>query len=168
MESRIQPHLLSAVLDPDGKVADVAHAKREEITGIDQQYYEILKQALWGVVNEGGTGGKARIDGYDICGKTGTVQVVGFDRGGDLWKKEKERFGDHAWFVAFAPISDPQVAVAVFVEHGGHGSDAAAPVAKKIFEAYFQDRKIAPYEPPSFAKNIRRAAAPAKPLEQPS
>jgi penicillin-binding protein 2 len=165
---REQPHLLSAVLDPDGKVRDVAHAQKQEITGIDQKYYEILKEALWGVVNEGGTGGKARIDGYDVCGKTGTVQVVGFDRGGDLWKKQKEQFGDHAWFVAFAPISDPQVAVAVFVEHGGHGSDAAAPVAKKIFEAYFQDRKIPPYDPPPFAKNIHRAAAAPKAPEEPT
>jgi penicillin-binding protein 2 len=164
---REQPHLLSAVLDPDGKVRDVAHAQKQEITGIDQKYYEILKEALWGVVNEGGTGGKARIDGYDVCGKTGTVQVVGFERGGDLWKKQKEQFGDHAWFVAFAPISDPQVAVAVFVEHGGHGSDAAAPVAKKIFEAYFQDRKIPPYDPPPFAKNIHRAAAAPKAPEEP-
>jgi penicillin-binding protein 2 len=164
---REQPHLLSAVLDPDGKVVDGDHAKKEEIKGIDQQNYEILKQALWGVVNENGTGGKARIDGYDVCGKTGTVQVVGFERGGDLWKKEKERFGDHAWFVAFAPLSDPQVAVAVFVEHGGHGSDAAAPVAKKIFEAYFQDRKIPPYQPPPFAKNVHRAAvkAPEEPAQ---
>ena len=164
---REQPHLLSAILDPDGKVKDVAHVKKEEITGIDQSNYEILKQALWGVVNEGGTGGKARIDGYDVCGKTGTVQVVGYERGGDLSKKEKEKYGDHAWFVAFAPVSDPQVAVAVFVEHGGHGSDAAAPVAKKIFEAYFQDRKIPPYEPPSFAKNVHRAPAP-KAQEEPA
>jgi penicillin-binding protein 2 len=111
-----------------------------------------VKQALWGVVHDGGTGSKARIVGYDVCGKTGTVQVVGYDRGGDLSKTEKERYGDHAWFVSFAPYSDPQVAVAVFVEHGGHGSDAAAPVAKKIFEAYFKDRKIPPYDPPEFAK----------------
>jgi len=165
---REQPHLLSAVLDPDGKVRDVDHAKKEEITGIDPQNYEFLKQALWGVVNEGGTGGKARIDGFDVCGKTGTVQVIGFERGGNLWKEQKERFGDHAWFVAFAPFSDPQVAVAVFVEHGGHGSDAAAPVAKKIFEAYFQNRKIPPYDPPPFAKNIRRATAAPKVQEEPS
>ncbi len=165
---REQPHLLSAVLDPDGKVKDVAHAQKQEITGIDQNYYEILKQALWGVVNEGGTGGKARIDGFDVCGKTGTVQVIGFEKGGDLWRKQKEQFGDHAWFVAFAPFSDPQVAVAVFVEHGGHGSDAAAPVAKKIFEAYFQDRKIPPYDPPPFAKNIHRAVTAPKAPEQPT
>ena len=83
-------------------------------------------------------------------------------------KKQKEQFGDHAWFVAFAPVSDPQVAVAVFVEHGGHGSDAAAPVAKKIFEAYFQDRKIEPYDPPPFAKNIHRAATVPKVQEEPT
>jgi penicillin-binding protein 2 len=165
---REQPHLLSAVLDPDGKVRDVDRPKKEEITGIDQSNYEILKQALWGVVNEGGTGGKARIDGFDVCGKTGTVQVVGFERGGNLWKENKERFGDHAWFVAFAPFSDPQVAVAVFVEHGGHGSDAAAPVAKKIFEAYFQNRKIQPYDPPPFAKNVHRPVAAPKAQEEPS
>lgn len=165
---REQPHLLSAVLDPDGKVRDVDRPNRQEITGIDQQNYEFLKQALWGVVNEGGTGGKAKIDGFDVCGKTGTVQVVGFERGGNLWKEQKERFGDHAWFVAFAPYSDPQVAVAVFVEHGGHGSDAAAPVAKKIFEAYFQNRKIPPYDPPPFAKNIHRAPVPTKPQEEPA
>lgn len=165
---REQPHLLSAVLDPDGKVRDVDRPNKEEITGIDPQNYEFLKQALWGVVNEGGTGGKARIDGFDVCGKTGTVQVVGFERGGNLWKEQKERFGDHAWFVAFAPFQDPQVAVAVFVEHGGHGSDAAAPVAKKIFEAYFQTRKIPPYDPPPFAKNIHRAPVPTKPQEEPA
>lgn len=165
---REQPHLLSAVLDPDGKVKDVDRPNRQEITGIDQQNYEFLKQALWGVVNEGGTGGKAKIDGFDVCGKTGTVQVVGFERGGNLWKEQKERFGDHAWFVAFAPYSDPQVAVAVFVEHGGHGSDAAAPVAKKIFEAYFQNRKIPPYDPPPFAKNIHRAPVPTKTQEEPA
>lgn len=156
-----QPHMMSAVLESDGKVIDVAKFKRKEITGIDQINYEIVNQALWGVVNESGTGTRAKIEGYDICGKTGTVQVVGFDRGGDLWKREKEKYGDHAWFVAFAPYSDPQVALAVFVQHGGHGSDAAAPVAKKMFEAYFKDRKIPPYEPPPFAPKRKPVAPPA-------
>jgi penicillin-binding protein 2 len=149
--SMIQPHLLSAVMEKGGKVIDVAKFERKTVTGIDHRNYEIVNQALWGAVNEAGTGTRAKIEGYDVCGKTGTVQVVGFDRGGDLWKKEKEKYGDHAWFVSFAPYSDPQVAVAVFVEHGGHGSDAAAPVAKRIFETYFHDRKILPYEPPHFA-----------------
>lgn len=161
---RIQPHLLDAVLDLGGKVLDIAHFNKEQVAGIDRRNYEIVKQALWSVVNANGTGSKARIEGYDVCGKTGTVQVVGYERGGELWRTHKELFGDHAWFVAFAPYSDPQVAVAVFVEHGGHGSDAAAPVAQKILEAYFRDRNIPPYPPPPFAPQDRKAV----PLTEPT
>lgn len=151
---RIHPHLMGSVLEPGGtKVMKSAGIKKERIEGIDQRNYQIVKEALWGVVNEAGTGGKARLEGYDVCGKTGTVQVVGYERGGNLSKSQQERFGDHAWFISFAPLQDPQVALAVFVEHGGHGSDAAAPVAQKIFETYFRDRKIAPYPPPPFAKS---------------
>jgi penicillin-binding protein 2 len=150
---RIHPHLISSLLEPGGQLINSAQPKTERIQGIDRSNFEIVKEALWGVVNEGGTGGKAKIEGYDVCGKTGTVQVVGYERGGNLSKSHKEEFGDHAWFISFAPLQDPQVAVAVFVEHGGHGSDAAAPVALKIFETYFRDRKIPPYPPPPFAKN---------------
>lgn len=151
--TRIQPHLLDAVLDMNGKVQDVAHFQKEQIEGIDRKNYDFVKEALWAVVNEHGTGGRAKLDGYDVCGKTGTVQVVGYERGGDLAKTNKAVFGDHAWFVSFAPYSDPQVAVAVFVEHGGHGSDAAAPVAQKILETYFVDRNIQPFAAPPFAPN---------------
>jgi penicillin-binding protein 2 len=49
-----------------------------------------------------------------------------------------DKFKDHAWFIAFAPVEDPQISLAVFVEHGGHGSTTAAPIAKKVIEAYFQ------------------------------
>ena len=160
---RIQPHLLDAVLDANGKVLDVAHYKKEQTEGIDRKNYEIVKEALWDVVNQNGTGGKARIDGYDVCGKTGTVQVIGYDRGGELWRTHKELYGDHAWFVAFAPYVDPQVVVAVFVEHGGHGSDAAAPVAWRILETYFRDRKMQPFPAPPFAP--QRKAVPIE--EQP-
>lgn len=144
---QIQPHLLDAVLNSDGQVVDVAHFEKNQVTGIDKQNYEFVKNALWSVVNEGGTGTKAKLDGYDVCGKTGTVQVVGYEKGGGLAKKEKAKFGDHAWFIAFAPRSDPQVALAIFVEHGGHGADAAAPIAKEMFQEYFQDRHIPPYSP---------------------
>jgi penicillin-binding protein 2 len=142
----VHPHLLSAVLDMNGKTLSTARVNKQQVTGIDRENFELVKKALWGVVNDHGTGGRARIDGYDVCGKTGTVQVVGFDRGGKgLSEKMKHKYGDHAWFISFAPYSDPQVAVAVFVEHGGHGSDAAAPVARKIFETYFLDRKLPPF-----------------------
>ena len=70
-------------------------------------------------------------------GKTGTAQVVGKKKG-----LSAERFGDHAWFVAFAPVDNPVIALSVFVEHGGHGSSAAAPIAKKAIEAYITSEKM--------------------------
>ncbi len=142
---KVQPHVVGSVLDMSGKTLESLQVKKEKIEGIDAENYKLVKKGLWAVVNDHGTGGKSRVDGYDVCGKTGTVQVVGYDRGRGLSETQKHKYGDHAWFISFAPLSDPQVAIAVFVEHGGHGSSAAAPVAKKIFETYFADRKIPPY-----------------------
>jgi penicillin-binding protein 2 len=163
----IQPHVLGSVLDFNGKLLEKTTGKVRTIEGIDRENFELVKKALWGVVNDQGTGSKARIEGYDICGKTGTVQVVGYDRGKDLAKTQKHLFGDHAWFISFAPFSDPRVAVAVFVEHGGHGSDAAAPVAKKVYETYFNDRKIPPFSPTKARLVKADKPAPAPPASEP-
>ncbi|MDP2279001.1 MAG: penicillin-binding transpeptidase domain-containing protein, partial [Nitrospirota bacterium] len=53
-----------------------------------------------------------------------------------------ERFMDHAWFVAFAPVDNPEIAVSVFVEHGGGGGAVAAPIAKRAIEAYLKSEKL--------------------------
>lgn len=100
-----------------------------------------VRDALRGVVNEpGGTAGSSRSESTVIGGKTGTAQVVGLRKDS---KYLAERFRDHAWFVAFAPAEEPEVALSVLVEHGGHGGSAAAPIAKKAIEAYLlpQDKK---------------------------
>ena len=161
----IQPHVVGSVLDYTGKLVQQSQTMVQQIKGIDRENFEFVKKALWGVVNDAGTGGKARVDGYDVCGKTGTVQVVGYDRGKDLAKTHSHIYGDHAWFISFAPLEDPQVAIAVFVEHGGHGADAAAPVAKKVFEAYFAERKIAPFSPLRNKPAVAAKTAPPPPPE---
>jgi penicillin-binding protein 2 len=92
---------------------------------------DIVTRAMWGVVNEGGTGTKARIEGFDVAGKTGTAQVVGKQHA------VGEEYEDHAWFVGFAPYRNPEIVVAVFIENGGHGGEAAAPVAHAILETYY-------------------------------
>jgi penicillin-binding protein 2 len=108
----------------------------EWVTKIHPQNMMLIMNALGGVVSEkNGTGKEARSDVVSIGGKTGTTQVVS----GDLLRRDiPEKYRDHAWFIAFAPQENPEIALAVFVEHGGHGSTAAAPVAKKVIEAYFQ------------------------------
>ncbi|HXU11327.1 MAG TPA: penicillin-binding protein 2 [Candidatus Binatia bacterium] len=97
---------------------------------------EVIKDAMWGVVNDEGTGGRARIAGRDICAKTGTAQVFKASRDVDADKLPKER-RDHAWFVGFAPRDDPKIAWAVFVQNGGHGGTTAAPIARAVLERFF-------------------------------
>ncbi len=95
---------------------------------------EILRHALFGVVNEpSGTGWAARSAVTTVCGKTGTAQVVAMRQGTSFLS---EKFRDHAWFVAYAPAEKPEIALAVFVEHGGHGGAAAAPIARSAIDAY--------------------------------
>jgi penicillin-binding protein 2 len=101
---------------------------------------EIVKRALSGVVNEpGGTGWAAKSNLVSICGKTGTAQVIAM-KGSTQHLSEK--FRDHAWFVAFAPLEKPEVSLSVFVEHGGHGGATAAPIAKKAIEGYLKNSKF--------------------------
>jgi len=102
---------------------------------LDPATIKTLNEALRGVVSEaGGTGGYARSKVVDIAGKTGTAQVISQKEGTE--KDLPAHLRDHAWFVSFAPVENPEIAVAVLVEHGGHGGEAAAPIARKAIEAY--------------------------------
>ena len=88
-----------------------------------------------------GTGAAARSEVVSIAGKTGTAQVVEM-KGGYVKTEQLAYFNrDHAWFVSYAPVENPQIAIAVLVEHGGHGGDAAAPMAKKVFEKFIEVQK---------------------------
>jgi penicillin-binding protein 2 len=104
---------------------------------ISQETLDIIKKALRGVVSERhGTGRAADSQIVEIGGKTGTAQVISSR---EETRKEEElpyKLRDHAWFVAFAPVESPEIALAVLVEHGGHGGTAAAPIARKAIEAY--------------------------------
>ncbi len=106
----------------------------------------LIKEGLIGVVNERhGTGGRARIKGITVAGKTGTAQVVNLEMEKELVTDGEipDEFKDHAWFVAVAPAEDPQLALAVIIEHGGHGGSAAAPIAREMIVAYLEKQKAA-------------------------
>jgi penicillin-binding protein 2 len=102
---------------------------------------QVVKDAMWGVVNELGTGARARIAGRDICAKTGTAQVYRASRDVDADKLPKDK-RDHAWFVGFAPKDEPRIAWAVFVQNGGHGGTTAAPIARAVLERFFEKQDI--------------------------
>lgn len=111
-------------------------------TGLDRRAIERVAEAMEAVVAYG-TGAASRVEGVRVAGKTGTVQThhqATWTDAADI----PEHLRDHAWFVSFAPVDRPQLVVAVFVENGGHGSKAAAPVAKAIYERFFENRSGQP------------------------
>ncbi|MBI5328211.1 MAG: penicillin-binding protein 2 [Deltaproteobacteria bacterium] len=137
------PQLINMVETQTGEV--IWRFTRQEIGMIPVSPFnlKILQDALKGVVNEaGGTGWVARIAGIEVAGKTGTAQVIRLKQNTPR-KKPKDtpyEHRDHAWFVGFAPVENPEIAVAVIVEHGGFGAEAAAPVAREVIKAYLKSR----------------------------
>jgi penicillin-binding protein 2 len=137
-----RPYLVNKVDSVDG--ATVREYGPELIRNIELKPDTLkrVREALADVVNgAGGTGGAARSQIVRVAGKTGTAQVVEM-KGGYVKSEQLTYFNrDHAWFVSYAPVDNPQIAIAVLVEHGGHGGDAAAPMAKKVFEKFIELQK---------------------------
>jgi penicillin-binding protein 2 len=137
----LKPYLVKRIEEPGGTtIKEFFPEIRREIAG-NTENLEVIRKALRDVVNgPRGTGKRSRLKNVIVSGKTGTVQVVRMKSNEEL-KKEDEvpyKYRDHAWFVAFAPYEKPEIAVAVLVEHGGHGGATAAPIAQKVFKKYFQ------------------------------
>lgn len=96
-------------------------------------------QGMYSVVNGGGTGARSRLPGIELCGKTGTAQVVSLDLA--RANKGKREMSDNAWFVGFAPRDNPEIVVATLFESGEHG-DRAAPIVRDVVKAYFDKKAL--------------------------
>lgn len=137
-----QPQVVSRVTDWGGEVLRSFEPRVLNEAELDPGALAAVRGGLEAVVHEPhGTGWRSRVEGVRVAGKTGTAQVVRRLSDEEEAKRKEEdipyRFRDHALFVAFAPAQDPEIAVAVVVEHGLHGSSAAAPIAGAILESYF-------------------------------
>ena len=143
----LKPYIVKRIEEPGGTtIKEFFPEIRGQITGSSENL-EVIRKALRDVVNGvRGTGKRSRLKNIIVSGKTGTVQVVRMKSNEELEKEDEVpyKYRDHAWFVAFAPYEKPEIAVAVLVEHGGHGGTTAAPIAKKIFKKYF---KLYPLDP---------------------
>jgi penicillin-binding protein 2 len=134
--TRYLPHYVKRVVAPDGTLRQEVEP---EVIGdapiIKESTVKKLHAAMRDVVmTPGGTGHAARIRAVEVAGKTGTAQTVALK--GSNRRARGSR--DHAWFIAFAPVEEPTIALAVLVEHaGGGGGKFAAPIAKQILEHYF-------------------------------
>lgn len=134
------PQIVDRVLGPDGSVLALFEPRSQGRVPASSSTMRLLKEALKGVVQDPrGTGQRARVQGVEVAGKTGTAQVV------RLSERARERkvaipykHRDHAWFICFAPVEDPKIAVVVIVEHGGLGGMEAAPIAQRVIQAFLQ------------------------------
>ena len=134
-----RPWFVERVLSAEGEVMEEYGPVRAGSVDLQKESMALVQRALFDVVHgERGTGKRARSKIVDIAGKTGTAQVA--EMRGETVKSEDLPYvvRDHAWFVAYAPAEAPEIAVATLVEHGGHGGATAAPITKRVIEAYFR------------------------------
>jgi penicillin-binding protein 2 len=136
--TRVTPHLLKAVDDGNGW-KPVKEPPPQSKAPLDPDKLQAIRDGLWMVVNQAGTGHNARIPEYDVSGKTGTAQVIS-NQGKAAAGKTTKDLRDNGWFVFFAPRDNPEIAGVVFLEHGVHGSNAAL-VAHHILETFFAKKE---------------------------
>jgi penicillin-binding protein 2 len=137
-----KPRLFDKIMDTEGAViSSFEPVVVGEMKGMEKNL-ALIRKGLVGAVNDKrGTGRKAKLEGITVGGKTGTAQVVRLEKFEETDEEDVPyKYRDHAWFTSFAPAEDPEIAVTVLVEHGGHGGAIAAPIAKKVLERYFSGR----------------------------
>lgn len=136
----VKPYIMKEIKTPDGRVITDGKTEIVGSLSVSPSTLDIVKKGLWEVVNKNyGTAWSARPGGgIELCGKTGTAQLVGRKQNETGYdRKLPDHFKPHAWFVSYAPSSDPKIAISVIIEHGEHGSSAAGSVARELVKCYF-------------------------------
>ena len=131
-----RPHLVKHITNSTTGVIRMIEPERTAELPFKLGNIEIIRSALAGVVKEGTSARAFANAGYTSAGKTGTAQVYGLK--GEKYKEHRvaERLRDHAWYIAYAPVDKPTIALAVLVENGGFGAATAAPVARAVLDYY--------------------------------
>ena len=158
-----RPRLIKQLESAEGQVLKAYGPEKMGALPLSAQNIQVINQALWGVVNErGGTGSALKRKEADVAGKTGTAQVVGMPQDDKARKSKRVSadFRDHALFACFAPYGNPEIAVAVVLEHAGHGGSAAAPVARKVIDTYFAKKQAIAVQPLSTVAGIEEKRRP--------
>ena len=137
-----RPHLVRAIMErTSGRLQELPVVPKGQLD-VKPETFQIIKKAMEGVVKKG-TAKRAQSSLVTIAGKTGTAQTASLRRA-PRNQELPRKYRDHAWFVSYAPVENPRVALVVLVEHSGHGGSVAAPLAKTFVETYMKLPPIAP------------------------
>jgi len=145
----VTPHVVKAIDEGQGWQT-IGPPQPRSFSLIRPDVLGPLVDGLWMVVNNQGTALRAKIEGHDVVGKTGTAQVISEEgRRKAVAAGKTQNLTDNSWFVFYAPRNNPEVAGVVFVEHGGHGGVTAAPIARHVLDTYFakQEGRVLPTWP---------------------
>lgn len=134
-----RPQLVERITDADGNTVGKLEPDLLRPIPVDPANLDIVREGMYGAVNwPQGTAARVRLPGVTIAGKTGTAEFFRDDnKDQQPDRDDKGNLPTHAWFTSFAPYVDPELVVTVFVANGGEGSAVAAPIAKRVMEAYF-------------------------------
>lgn len=136
-----RPHLVKFITDSRTGARKLIEPRPLKKIDLNPEHIEVIKQAMIGV-NKEGTGARAFAGAeYVSAGKTGTAQVFSLKGADYKHHAIKQELRDHALFIAFAPADAPKIALAVLVENGGFGAQAAAPIARQIFDYYLLGKR---------------------------
>ena len=167
----MKPHLVKIIEDPKTKDRTLTVPKESSRIPLKQENIDFIKHSMVGVTKEG-TGYPAfRTAEYESGGKTGTAQVFSLKKG-EKYNASKlaEKFHDHAWYIGFAPVEKPQIAIAVIVENVGFGGVHAAPIVRKAMDYHLLKKRpgvvAAPASVPVAAPASKAAASPASQAEE--
>ncbi len=142
-----RPYLLKKIVSQNGRILKEMKPKLIKHIDIKKSYLSAVKKGLCDVVNKDyGTAVNGRIDGITFCGKTGTAQIISKTYSIYDIKKIPRKYRDNAWFVGFAPLKNPKIAVVVLDMHANFLGANAAVIAKKIVEKYLEQKGL--WKPP--------------------
>ncbi len=142
----VKPRLVLGISSPGEKGLTLLSDNIESQVSLKNDFFwKQIIDSMKSVVHEvGGTAWRSGLNAkYNFAGKTGTAQIIGIAQEEEYKEEEiPEELQDHALFIAFAPVEEPEIAVAIVVENGGGGSKVAAPIARKMFDNYFMNRDL--------------------------
>jgi penicillin-binding protein 2 len=133
-----RPRLVKSLKNSEtGEVTDIAPVPMPPVKGGTPDQWQTVFNGMVKTLTIGTARGINKNVEYTIAGKTGTAQVFSVGQNEKYVEKNvQERLRDHSWFTAFAPADNPKIAIAVLVENGGFGASVAAPIARKVMDAY--------------------------------
>ena len=136
-----RPHIVNTIEDVRTGTSRQVEPQPIRQVALKPEHVDFIKRAMAGV-NKEGTGSRVFAGApYESGGKTGTAQVFSLKGQKYVAGRVKERLRDHSWFVAFAPLEQPSIVVAVMVENGGFGSASAAPITRQVFDYHLLGKR---------------------------